>query len=117
MTSKHTPGPWIPVAVEGGWDGVAENENRNSVICALRLNNPANVRLIAAAPELLEACQTFAEWLRREAAGSDGQPWAGKRDTPEGEAAWSAWWYENLRICDLAQEQVRAAIAKATEAA
>jgi hypothetical protein len=54
MTSKHTPGPWIPVAVEGGWDGVAENENRNSVICALRLNNPANARLIAAAPELLD---------------------------------------------------------------
>lgn len=54
MTSTHTPGPWIPVAVEGGWDGVAENENRNSVICALRLNNPANARLIAAAPELLD---------------------------------------------------------------
>ena len=54
MTSKHTPGPWIPAAVEGGWDGVAENENRNSVICALRLNNPANARLIAAAPELLD---------------------------------------------------------------
>lgn len=55
MTSKHTPGPWIPVAVEGGWDGVAENENRNSVICALRLNNPANARLIASAPEMLSS--------------------------------------------------------------
>ncbi len=61
MTSKHTPGPWIPVAVEGGWDGVAENENRNSVICALRLNNPANARLIATAPELLEALRGIDE--------------------------------------------------------
>lgn len=74
-------------------------------------------RLLAAAPELLEACQTFAEWLRREDAGSEGQPWAGKRGTPEGEATWREWWDENLRICNLANEQVRAAIAKATGAA
>lgn len=51
--SKHTPGPWVHVAVHGGWDGVAEVANRKSIICALGLNNSANARLIAAAPELL----------------------------------------------------------------
>jgi len=87
MTSKHTPGPWIPVAVEGGWDGVAENENRNSVICALRLNNPANARLIAAAPDLLRVAELLVSWL-------DEEPGAHK-------------------LCDAA----RAAVAKATGAA
>jgi hypothetical protein len=70
-------------------------------------------RLHSVNAELLEACQTFAEWLRREdegwvAAGND-------RSTPEGEAAWREWFYENLRICCLAQDQVKAAIAKAQE--
>ncbi len=61
--------------------------------------------------DLLEACQTFAEWLHRE---EEGFVAAGRdRSTPEGEAAWREWFYENLRICDLAQEQARSAIAKA----
>lgn len=52
---SHTPGPWVPISVTGGWDGVAENANRNSIICNLSLNNPDNMYLIAAAPELLKA--------------------------------------------------------------
>lgn len=55
--SKHTPGPWAHVSVTGGWDGVAEDANRNSVICTLSLNNPANASLIAAAPDLLAAAE------------------------------------------------------------
>ena len=81
---------------------------------AIKAERIANARLISAAPDLLAACQTFAEWLRREEAGSLGQPWADKRNTPEGEAAWHEWFYENIRLCDLAQTQARAAIAKAT---
>lgn len=54
MSSKHTNGPWIHVAVDGGWDGVAEEANRQSLICVLKQNNPANADLIAAAPELLD---------------------------------------------------------------
>ena len=72
----------------------------------------ANARLIAAAPELLEACQTFAEWLRREDAGF---PEETRSNTPEGKAKWREWFDENIRICALAQEQARAAIAKATQ--
>lgn len=62
--------------------------------------------------DLLEACKTFAEWLRREEAGSTDQPWHNKRDTPEGERLWREWYDENLRICALAQEQVHAALAQ-----
>ena len=72
----------------------------------------ANARLIAAAPDLLEACETFAEWLGREERGFVRA--GNKRDTPEGERAWRDWYNENLRLCALAQEQARAAIARAT---
>lgn len=71
-----------------------------------------NARLIAAAPDLLEACETFAEWLGREESGFARA--GNKRDTPEGERAWRDWYNENLRLCALAQEQARAAIARAT---
>lgn len=55
MTSVYTPGPWRHVAVAGGWDGVAAGDYHVCLICTLSLNEPANARLIAAAPELLEA--------------------------------------------------------------
>lgn len=61
---------------------------------------------------LLEACETFAEWLGREESGFARA--GNKRDTPEGERAWRDWYNENLRLCALAQEQARAAIAKTT---
>lgn len=117
MTSKHSPGPWS-FQDHGSLILDARSGSSQTLVAKVEVNTYRdegryNAHLIAAAPELLEACQTFAEWLRREEAGSHGQPWAGKRGTPEGEAAWRAWWEENLRICNLAQEQVRAAITKA----
>jgi len=118
---KGTPGPWRPslhgpsgfiYGIEAGpshdpvkivkWGGIGRPSSETG---------QANARLIAAAPELLEACQTFAEWLRRE---EEGLPAGIERGTPEGERQWRIWWEENLRICDLAQQQVIAAIAKAT---
>ena len=59
---------------------------------------------------LVEACQTFEEWLRRE---DEGFVKAGnERDTPEGEQRWREWYNENLRLCALAQEQAGKALAE-----
>jgi hypothetical protein len=81
MSAKHTPGPWI--VMRGGWteEGFAQYElhgNRTSCI--------ADARLIAAAPELLEALQavidhgsmTGADWVSDKAraaiAKATGEP-------------------------------------------
>ena len=130
--SGHTPGPWrliethVPACGGFGARWVCEITcpDNNFIVADVPEYRTypdetptieANARLIAAAPELLEACQTFAEWLRREdSTGCLEQPWRDKRDTPEGEALWREWFHENLRLCALAQEQARAAIAKAT---
>lgn len=103
QSNPHLKGPHIvedasgiQIAIINGW--------RSEV-------SEANARLIAAAPELLRACQTFEAWLRREDAGL---PVGVVRDTPEGEAQWREWYDENLRLCAEAQTQARAAIAKAT---
>ena len=120
--SQHTPGPWkvgqylgspssycVHMDAEDKGRGIDVVEAVAGISAEQRL---ANARLIAAAPDLLQACQTFAEWLRRE---EDGFVAAGKtRDTPEGEAEWRSWFYENLHLCDLAQQQARDAISKAT---
>lgn len=126
METKHTPGPWYYSKVEelgsthfyiAQQEGAPYTPNYSDVsfsTCSGEYVDiqEANARLIAAAPELLEACQTFAEWLRRE---DEGFVRAGRdRSTPEGEEEWREWFNENLRICNLAQEQARSAITKAT---
>lgn len=71
MTAKHTPGPWeigqtcsyetALVAKSGitvafaAWDGGSG--------CHLEIENPADARLIAAAPELLEALELAVAYL------------------------------------------------------
>lgn len=117
MNAKHTPGPWhieVKHLTEGAFTlshGVNGYGDGPAGDVAKIYTSEANALLIAAAPELLEACETFAEWLRRE---DEGFIKAGKsRDTPEGEKEWSAWYYENLRICALANSQAISAIAKA----
>ena len=58
---KHTPGPWEVLEVEsvvgGGWDIVDEKGN------SIFTDNNANARLIASAPELLEACKKAVQFL------------------------------------------------------
>ncbi|MCO2149841.1 hypothetical protein [Pseudomonas aeruginosa] len=65
--SKHTPGPW---EIERYSDGLIQivgdvrivsddEENVTTVVEAVSRGDEANARLIAAAPELLEACQAF----------------------------------------------------------
>lgn len=79
---------------------------------AIKVNERREEAFMQQRDELLEACKTFHEWVRRE---EEGFAKAGRdRSTPEGEAAWREWYDENLRLCSLAQEQARAAIAKAT---
>lgn len=115
MTTEHTPGPWL-VDHAASWAVVTDHYFPHLVAITkygADGTSAANARLIAAAPDLLEACKTFAEWLRREEAGGTNEPWSGKRDTPEGEAAWREWYHENIRLCDLAQTQALAALAKA----
>jgi hypothetical protein len=116
--SKHTLGPWTIYPETDGTEICAVDYIPGLPIRQIiarpdrSANWIANAHLIAAAPDLLEACQTFAEWLRREDAGFDHK--THNRETPEGEAAWREWFYGNIAIFGLAQEQVRAALAKAT---
>ena len=61
---KHTPGPWEAcgkaVHAETGREIVFGSHNTRS---GSDEEQRANARLIAAAPELLEACREVAEWL------------------------------------------------------
>ena len=61
---KHTPGPWRAIIRKnGGGITNAFVDMQSGGHIAIPLNNPetaeANARLIAAAPELLEALQTW----------------------------------------------------------
>ena len=68
---EHTPGPWRVVRPE------YTNEHLTRIVPRVRQdgsfpfycslggeNREANARLIAAAPELLEACRELLEWTR-----------------------------------------------------
>lgn len=71
-TPTHTPGPWRASSVTTGgpppfWriDGELNGDgSAATVVCSLPhygKDNDANARLIAAAPELLEACRSLLE--------------------------------------------------------
>ena len=109
MSAAHTPGPWfadeagivrrgsagtqsyaeaVPIAtpwIEGAWQYEDCTEE-----------SKANARLIAAAPELLEACKAHVEWGEAE-------------DSHEGTTFW-----ERVEMYRKADALIRAAIAKAT---
>lgn len=61
MTTKHTPGPWTIEIPSNGCDRYIIHGKSFEEICATCLDTEhemqANARLIAAAPELLEACR------------------------------------------------------------
>jgi len=65
MSTKHTPGPWYLeehyLTVQVNDEEVDFHGNPIKFIIA-RANDTANARLIAAAPELLEALQTLTKW-------------------------------------------------------
>lgn len=64
--AQHTPGPWSFSEIKSERQIVIENRAKGLQVSALSLNNPfvgpgsnrANARLIAAAPELLEALKS-----------------------------------------------------------
>ena len=99
-TAAHTPGPWF---VNGPYDSPCDyfirtyhDEEHFDIACANvdeTGNSRANARLIAAAPELLEALESF---LRCPSVGSDGPGTS------------------TLRVMDYHLKSARAAIAKAT---
>lgn len=56
--ANHTPGPWQPVALAARWAVTTTAKPRTFNICIVnndRIEQEANARLIAAAPELLAA--------------------------------------------------------------
>ncbi|WP_312708629.1 hypothetical protein [Stenotrophomonas sp.] len=60
MTSKHTPGPWYVGREDENTGEIEVNSDGRPYVClvfpgAIDEVTPANARLIAAAPELLEA--------------------------------------------------------------
>lgn len=104
MNTKHTPGPWKMQP--------SQHDERHYAIHAASAmrwvahvsveNNEANARLIAAAPELLEALQDAADQLFRLAL-ADAHRWPG-------DASGTKALEHANRVC----EPFRAAIAKAT---
>jgi hypothetical protein len=69
MTDKHTPGPWKVAGDDINGQAIVRGEHVEIATCwhhclgSLEIQMRANARLIAAAPELLEACQTLATLL------------------------------------------------------
>ena len=70
MSAKHTPGPWSLKTYTYFSGGTAQGDvidadGRTIRVCGVSLTSTpesqANARLIAAAPELLEALRTFAD--------------------------------------------------------
>ena len=92
--AQHTPGPWTHKATAGNHDFSIYPESTGRDVALVRDYNESNARLIAAAPELLEAlkeCITY-----------------------EGAMAEKSHAYAMRRLASIT-EIARAAIAKATK--
>lgn len=63
--TKHTPGPWIAKEFAGNWNVTTTEKPRTHNVCKVSDldDTEANARLIAAAPELLEALRSCLEWM------------------------------------------------------
>lgn len=63
MSAQHTPGPWAYVRNPESTRWIIDSEPAHAIACTAGFepDNEANARLIAAAPELLEALEELAE--------------------------------------------------------
>lgn len=79
IIARHTPGPWQANKRHNGWDVYAPDKRVVAEI--YRVAEPeiceANARLVAAAPELLEAAKRFIAWID---SGKRGFPSESKLD-------------------------------------
>ena len=71
---KHTPGPWNIEKEDGEFIAIYSSKSSGSILLADVLDiygkeSKANARLIAAAPDLLEACQYVVRWHREHDSG------------------------------------------------
>lgn len=64
MTTKHTPGPWD--YVEGKTLYHVERKGGQGAVCSVPKSREADARLIAAAPDLLEALKALSQTLSAE---------------------------------------------------
>lgn len=103
MNTMHTPGPWFLDDAQPGDRFryvMAGKGDAFGYICRISTNGNANpeadARLIAAAPELLEAAQLVLAWYEAENDHS-------KAD-----------FYQRMQMCRDSEDAVRAAIARAT---
>lgn len=88
---KHTPGPWeVGSTIESDTQAIIHDGDSVLAILTTIPPNPANARIIAAAPDLLEALRKMADMVEAEVLGPE---WA--------------WAHEIIA-------EARAAIAKAT---
>jgi hypothetical protein len=70
--TTHTQGPWATY-VDSAHDGWIADAEGNLIACAVRNENmQANAKLIAAAPDLLAACEEMAAQL---GGGNDYTKW------------------------------------------
>lgn len=76
---KHTPGRWTAHKTIEAHDGMPECwqiDAEHDAVCTTQFcyapNTEANARLIASAPDLLEAAKNFIRWAEEPADGSVG---------------------------------------------
>lgn len=70
--TEHTPGPWVAICPAEGWDGwwvEAAGEQHIAEVTGYQSDpvRRANAHLIAAAPDLLAACEAALEAIRGDA--------------------------------------------------
>ena len=96
MSTQHTPGPWR-YDYEPGYCGEIIASNGKEVATFTDEPNAPDARLIAAAPDLLDAAKLVLAWYEAE-----------NDFTKEPD------FYKRIEMCRVSEVALRAAIAKAT---